>query len=123
MSRALWCVVNGRAAAPPARGCIIGVSTSTNSRSSSTRRMDETIALRRWNVRIVSGLANMSTYRWRYRSSASERPWYFSGGGTRLLQCTSNAVRPQADLAASSCGPMRAVDDDDVAVVQLLRRA
>ena len=29
MSSALWCVTNGRATAPPAIGCIIGVSTST----------------------------------------------------------------------------------------------
>ena len=28
ISRALWCVLNGRAAAPPGIGCIIGVSTS-----------------------------------------------------------------------------------------------
>ena len=28
MSSALWCVTNGRASAPPAIGCIIGVSTS-----------------------------------------------------------------------------------------------
>ena len=28
MSSALWCVLNGRATAPPGIGCIIGVSTS-----------------------------------------------------------------------------------------------
>ena len=37
MSSALWCVTNGRAAAPPAIGCIIGVSTSRNPRSSRKR--------------------------------------------------------------------------------------
>ena len=33
MSSALWWVTNGRAAAPPAIGCIIGVSTSMKSRA------------------------------------------------------------------------------------------
>ena len=37
MSSALWCVMNGRAAAPPAIGCIIGVSTSRKPRSSRKR--------------------------------------------------------------------------------------
>ncbi len=33
MSSVLWCVTNGRAAAPPAMGCITGVSTSTKPRA------------------------------------------------------------------------------------------
>src|SRR5881409_1893214 len=33
MSRALWCVLNGRAMAPPGMGCIIGVSTSREPRA------------------------------------------------------------------------------------------
>ena len=39
MSSALWCVTNGRAAAPPAIGCIIGVSTSTKPRASRNARI------------------------------------------------------------------------------------
>ncbi len=46
MSRALWWVTNGRAAAPPGIGWKTGVSTSTKPRSSSQRRIRETIRLR-----------------------------------------------------------------------------
>ena len=46
MSSALWCVVNGRACAPPGIGWKIGVSTSMNPRSSSQRRVRLTIRLR-----------------------------------------------------------------------------
>ena len=59
-SSALWWVTKGRAAAPPAMGCIIGVSTSTYPRSSRKRRMADTIALRRTKVRRTSGLATRS---------------------------------------------------------------
>ena len=39
MSSSLWCVTNGRAAAPPYCGCSTGVSTSRKSRSSRKRRI------------------------------------------------------------------------------------
>ena len=61
MSRALWCVVNGRARAPPGIGWKIGVSTSMKPRSSNHRRMRLTIRLRARNVARVSGLAQRST--------------------------------------------------------------
>ena len=37
------------------------------------------------NVRIDSGVAHRSVYRWRYRVSTSLKPACFSGGGTRHL--------------------------------------
>ena len=49
MSRALWCVVNGRAAAPPAMACSVGPSTSTNRSPASVLRIDWTIFVRRRN--------------------------------------------------------------------------
>ena len=61
MSRALWCVVNGRAWAPPGIGWKIGVSTSMNPRSSSQRRVRLTIRLRAMSVVRLSGLAQRST--------------------------------------------------------------
>src|SRR5437868_6327020 len=39
MSSALWCVLNGRAMAPPGIGCIIGVSTSRKPRASRNARI------------------------------------------------------------------------------------
>jgi len=42
MSSALWCVLNGRAAAPLTSECIIGVSTSRKSRASRNSRMNFT---------------------------------------------------------------------------------
>ena len=43
MSSALWCVLNGRAAAPPAIECSVGPSTSTKPRAASVSRIDCTI--------------------------------------------------------------------------------
>src|SRR5205823_200483 len=39
MSSALWCVLKGRAAAPPGIGCIIGVSTSRKPRATKNSRI------------------------------------------------------------------------------------
>ena len=60
MSSALWCVTKGRAIAPPASGCIIGVSTSRYPRPSRKRRMQRTIAARLSNTSRDSGLATRS---------------------------------------------------------------
>ena len=60
MSSALWCVENGRARAPPAIGCIIGVSTSRKPRASKKRRIAETVRLRISNTRRESGLTTRS---------------------------------------------------------------
>src|SRR3990170_3075700 len=67
MSRALWWVTNGRAVAPPATVCIIGVSTSRKSRFARKERMKETIRARRRKISRTSSLTIRSTYRWRYR--------------------------------------------------------
>ena len=56
MSSALWCVTKGRAAAPPATGCIIGVSTSMNPRASRNARMAVTAFARISKARRESGL-------------------------------------------------------------------
>src|SRR2546428_4774104 len=42
MPSALWCVLNGRAMAPPGIGCIIGVSTSRKPRASRNFRIAAT---------------------------------------------------------------------------------
>ena len=54
-SSALWCVMNGRAAAPPAWESSTGVSTSVKPRSTSTRRTVAMTDERMSNVRRVSG--------------------------------------------------------------------
>ena len=61
MSSALCVVTKGRAAAPPASGCIMGVSTSMNPRDSMKRRTRLTMRLRAWKVAMVLGVAHMST--------------------------------------------------------------
>ena len=61
MSSALWWVVNGRAAAPPAIGCSTGVSTSRKPRASMKRRMRDTMRARIAKTFAVSGFAYMST--------------------------------------------------------------
>ena len=61
MSSALWCVMNGRAAAPPATACIIGVSTSTKPRSTRKRRSAAIVAKRISKTRRASSLAMRST--------------------------------------------------------------
>ena len=65
MSSALWCVTKGRAAAPPAIGCITGVSTSTKPRASRNARMAVTAFVRTSNTRRASGFTIRSRYRWR----------------------------------------------------------
>ena len=60
MSRALWCVTKGRASAPPAIGCIIGVSTSRKPRASKKRRIADTVRLRTSNTRRDSGFTARS---------------------------------------------------------------
>ena len=59
-SSALWCVMNGFAAAPPAWLCKIGVSTSTYPASSSTARSAETTRERVRNRSFDSGEAIVS---------------------------------------------------------------
>ena len=81
MSRALWWVTNGRAVAPPATVCIIGVSTSRKSRVVRKERMKATIRARRRKISRTSSLTIRSTYRCRYRVSMSESPCHFSGRG------------------------------------------
>ena len=56
MSSAKWCVTNGRASAPPAITCIIGVSTSRYPRVSRNVRSAASVALRASNTRRASGL-------------------------------------------------------------------
>ena len=56
MSSALWWVMNGRAAAPPAAASSTGVSTSVKPRSFSVRRTDAIVAERMSKVRRASGL-------------------------------------------------------------------
>ena len=65
MSSALEWVTKGRAMAPPARVCRIGVSTSTNPSSMKVRRMDASVLKRTSNTRRESGFASRSTSRWR----------------------------------------------------------
>jgi hypothetical protein len=55
-SSVLWCVVNGRACAPPASACSTGVSTSMNPRSCRVRRKLAMISWRISNARRASGL-------------------------------------------------------------------
>ena len=62
---ALWWVTKGFAAAPPGMGCSIGVSTSTNPRSSMTSRMACMTAERMVKTRRVSSVTTRSTSRWR----------------------------------------------------------
>ena len=81
MSSALWWVTNGRAAAPPGIGCIIGVSTSRNPWPIMYARIAWIRRLRTANVRRASSLVIRSRYRWRYFCSWSARPWNFSGSG------------------------------------------
>ncbi len=92
MSSALWCVMKGRAIAPPAIGCIIGVSTSRYPRPVMNSRIAATMRPRVSNVRRESGLTMRSRYRWRYRISTSVRPCHFSGSGSRHLQRKCNRV-------------------------------
>ncbi len=61
MSSELWWVTNGLAWAPPGMGWKIGVSTSTNPRSSSQRRMSEIMRLRSRNAARDPSLAHRST--------------------------------------------------------------
>ena len=63
MSSALGWVRNGRAMAPPACGCRIGVSTSTKCSDSRSRRMAAMAMQRTSNTRRLSGLARRSTSR------------------------------------------------------------
>ena len=56
MSSVLWCVRNGRALAPPAIGCIMGVSTSRYPRAVMNSRSAATTRLRVSNTRRESGL-------------------------------------------------------------------
>ena len=55
MSSALWWVMNGRAAAPPAEASSTGVSTSVKPRSVSARRTDAITAERMSKIRRVTG--------------------------------------------------------------------
>ncbi len=59
-SRAWWCVTKGLAAAPPAMGCIMGVSTSTNPLSLRKFRISRRIWLRLTKSSLTSGLATKS---------------------------------------------------------------
>ena len=61
MSSALWCVTNGRAAAPPGIGCIIGVSTSRKPRATKNSRIACTICERLTNTSRDSSLVIRST--------------------------------------------------------------
>lgn len=65
MSRSLWYVVNGFAAAPPGIMFIMGVSTSRNSRSSRKRRTNWMIRARVWKMSRMLLLHMRSRYRWR----------------------------------------------------------
>ena len=60
MSSALWCVTNGRAAAPPGIGCIIGVSTSRKPRAIMNARIAWMMRLRTAKVRRASSLVMRS---------------------------------------------------------------
>mmetsp|Transcript_26568 Transcript_26568/g.67636 ORF Transcript_26568/g.67636 Transcript_26568/m.67636 type:complete len:216 (-) Transcript_26568:325-972(-) len=88
----LWYVTNGRASAPPATDSSTGVSTSRNPLSSKHRRMVDTMRERARNVRRVSSVTIMSTYRCLYRFSTSVRPCHLSGSGSSDLVSTSSLV-------------------------------
>jgi hypothetical protein len=60
-SSALWCVTNGRAAAPPGIACIIGVSTSMNPAASRKSRSQRTMRVRVSNTARLAGLMIRST--------------------------------------------------------------
>ena len=60
MSSALWWVMNGRARAPPAIGCIIGVSTSRKPRVVRNSRIADTVRLRVSKVFRTSGFTARS---------------------------------------------------------------
>ena len=99
----MWCVTNGRAAAPPAIGCIVGVSTSTNPVSAMTLRNAAITFDRPRKTASDSGLLNRSTYRCRERCSTSVSPCHFSGGGSRLLPRNVSARRRRRSARRSWC--------------------
>ena len=61
MSKALWWVMKGLAAAPPGITCNIGVSTSMKSWLSMKRRIEDMAAVRALKVRRVSSFMIRST--------------------------------------------------------------
>jgi hypothetical protein len=61
MSSVLWCVMKGRAVAPPAMAWSMGVSTSRKPRAMRKRRMSPTIAERQRKRAALSALASRST--------------------------------------------------------------
>ena len=92
VSSALAWVKNGRARAPPACGCRMGVSTSTKACASSRSRRMESVLKRMSKTRRLSLLASRSTSRWRYLVSASFRPYHLSGSGRSALARISRPV-------------------------------
>ncbi len=73
MSKALWCVMKGRAVAPPGMVWSTGVSTSNAPRASRKSRMLFTILVRWMKVSLTPALTTRSTYRIRWRSSGSTK--------------------------------------------------
>ena len=91
MSSAVAWVKNGRAMAPPACGCRIGVSTSTKSCASSRSRRMDRVLKRMSKTRRLSLLASRSTSRWRYLISAALTPCHLSGSGRSALDKISSS--------------------------------
>ncbi len=112
VSSALAWVKNGRAIAPPACGCKMGVSTSTKCWASSRSRSTDSTLNRMSKTRRLSLLASRSTSRWRYLVSASFRPCHLSGSGRSALD------RIWMSVTSMDSSPRRLVMTSPVAPTQ-----
>ena len=112
MSSAVAWVTNGRAMAPPACGCRIGVSTSTKFSAAMTCRRMASVLKRMSKTRRLSLLASRSTSRWRYLISAALTPCHLSGSGRSALDRIS---RPSTSTESS---PLRLVITSPVTPTQ-----
>src|SRR5579859_1955587 len=120
MSRVLWWVTNGRAAAPPAIGCIIGVSTSMYPRPSKNFLSSRTIRARVSKISRDLSVAIKSRYRMRYRSSMSVSPCHFSGSGSSAFD-KKNSSSTQTELAGL-CAVHMPAHTNVVAQIQQLKK-
>ena len=118
MSRALWCVMNGRAAAPPAMACSVGPSTSTNPSPASVLRIDCTIFVRRRNRSHAFGVDQVEV--------AHPLPQLGIGQALVLLRRRLDALGEEMEVRGedgqlADVRPLQlAVDADQVAQIELL---
>ena len=122
MSRALWCVTNGRAAAPPAMACSVGVSTSTKPRSSRMLRMAATIFERPRNVGQRLGVVEQVEVALPVAQLDVGHAVPLLGGRQQGLGQERQAVGEDGQLAGLGLAE-RAVDADQVAEVELAGEA